>query len=272
MLVFPNAKINIGLNVVSRRSDGYHNLETFFYPIPLCDILEFIPAQKTDLTIIGTPISGNIESNLVMRAYQLLRNNFKLPNLSICLQKKIPMGAGLGGGSSDAAFMLKALNTYFDLQLSELQLENYAAQLGADCPFFIRNAPTLATGIGNEFTPINISLTDWYIILVKPNIHISTAEAYAHVSPSPWEIPLKEALHSPIQKWQQTIQNDFENSCFSAYPILPKIKQRLYDAGAVYAAMSGSGSTMYGLFKDEPKTTKLNMNEITDTCFCLKLN
>lgn len=270
MLVFPNAKINIGLNVVSRRPDGYHNLETFFYPISLCDALEFIPAAKTELTVVGKSLDGTPETNLVMRAFRLLQNRFHLPELAICLQKHIPTGAGLGGGSADAAFMVKALNTYFDLQLSDDELENYAAELGADCAFFVRNRPTLATGIGNEFEPFSLSLSGWHLLLVKPNIHISTAEAYARVQPRPWEVPLRELLALPISEWRYEIRNDFEVSCFAAHPVLAQIKAEMYDLGATYAAMSGSGSAMYGLFSEKPPCRKWSETASCDS-FCFEL-
>lgn len=271
MIVFPNAKINLGLNVVSRRTDGYHNLETVFYPIPLCDVLEFLPAEKTSLQIVGKPVVGNVESNLVMRAYRLLAEKFALPNLAICLQKNIPMGAGLGGGSSDAAFMLRALNDTFALQITDDELEKMAATLGADCAFFIRNKAAFATGIGNQLTPSKLSLNGFYLVLVKPDIHISTAEAYSQIVPKMWEIPLSQLLAQPISAWRNTICNDFEPSCFAEHPLLAHIKQQLYTFGATYAAMSGSGSTIYGIFEQKPT---FNLNEIDPASekFVLKLN
>ena len=252
MVTFPNAKINLGLNVVSRREDGYHNLETVFYPINLCDALEFIPAIKTSLNVAGLPVEGDIEQNLVVRAFRLLQKEFQLPELEIVLLKHIPMGAGLGGGSADAAFMLKLLNEHFQLNLSVQQLEYYAAKLGADCPFFIRNKPVFAAGIGNEFTPINLSLKGYSLVLIKPDVHVSTAEAYAHVTCQRWCVSLMEVIEMPVEKWRQFLFNDFETSVFLTYPELATIKQKLYDEGAVYAAMSGSGSTVYGIFKDKP--------------------
>ena len=252
MVTFPNAKINLGLNVVSCREDGYHNLETVFYPVALSDALEFAPAEKTSLNLVGLSVEGDIEQNLVVRAFRLLQKEFQLPELEIALLKQIPMGAGLGGGSSDAAFMLKLLNEQFKLHLSDVHLEAYAAKLGADCPFFIRNKPVFAAGIGNEFTPINLSLKSYSLVLIKPDVHVSTAEAYAHVACQRWDVPLKEVMAMPIEKWRQYLVNDFETSAFEAHPELAAIKQQLYDAGAVYAAMSGSGSTVYGIFKDKP--------------------
>lgn len=239
--------------MVSRRSDGYHNLETVFYPINLCDALEFVPAAKTSLNVAGLPVAGDIEQNLVVRAFRLLQCDFQLPELEIALLKNIPMGAGLGGGSADAAFMLKLLNKHFRLNLSAEQLETYAAKLGADCPFFIRNKPIFAAGIGNDFTTLEVSLKGYYLVLVKPEVHVSTAEAYAHVACQRWDVPLMEVMAMPIEKWRYYLVNDFEISVFEAHPELAAIKQQLYDAGAVYAAMSGSGSTLYGIFNTKPE-------------------
>ena len=253
MITFPNAKINLGLNVVNRRLDGYHNLETVFYPINLCDALEFVPAVKTSLNVAGLPVAGDIEQNLVVRAFRLLQRDFQLPELEIALLKNIPMGAGLGGGSADAAFMLKLLNEHFRLNLSAEQLETYAAKLGADCPFFIRNKPVFAAGIGNEFSSLEVSLKGCYLVLVKPDVHVSTAEAYAHVACQRWHVPLMEVMAMPLEKWREYLFNDFEISVFEAHPELAVIKQQLYDTGAVYAAMSGSGSTLYGIFKTKPE-------------------
>ncbi|MCB9071359.1 MAG: 4-(cytidine 5'-diphospho)-2-C-methyl-D-erythritol kinase [Prevotellaceae bacterium] len=253
MITFPNAKINLGLNVVSRRPDGYHNLETVFYPINLCDALEFVPAVTTSLKVAGLPVSGDIEHNLVVRAFRLLQRDFQLPELEIALLKNIPMGAGLGGGSADAAFMLKMVNEHFKLALSEDTLETYAAKLGADCAFFIRNKPVFAAGIGNEFRSLEVSLKGYYLVLVKPDVHVSTAEAYAHVACQRWQVPLMEVMAIQLEQWREYLFNDFEISVFEIHPELAVIKQQLYGAGAVYAAMSGSGSTLYGIFKTKPE-------------------
>lgn len=263
MITFPNAKINLGLNVVSRRSDGYHNLETVFYPINLCDALEFVPATKTSLNVAGLPVAGDIEQNLVVRAFRLLQRDFQLPELEIALLKNIPMGAGLGGGSADAAFMLKMVNEHFHLALSAEQLETYAAKLGADCPFFISNKPVFAAGIGNEFTALEVSLKGYYLVLVKPDVHVSTAEAYAHVACQRWQVPLMEVMAMPLEKWRHYLVNDFEASVFVAHSELATIKQQLYDAGAIYAAMSGSGSTLYGVFKTKPELVFPNCRVFT---------
>ena len=251
MISFPNAKINLGLNVVGVRSDGYHNLETVFYPIPLCDALEIVPAKRLSLNILGLPVEGDWEKNLVVRAFRLLQEDFGIPEVAIVLQKNIPMGAGLGGGSSDAAFMLKMLNEQFALHLTTEQLERYASQLGADCAFFAQNKPVFAEGIGNEFSPISLSLKGWHVVLIKPDTHISTAEAYRGVKCVAPDVRLREALQCPMAAWKDCVCNDFEASVFPLHPELGEIKQWLYDSGAVYAAMSGSGSTIYGIFQSD---------------------
>lgn len=254
MITFPNAKINLGLRITERRPDGYHNLETIFYPIHLEDALEVVPLkdnkQEYDLKITGTPIDGTPEDNLVVRAYRLLKQDFDLPPIHIYMYKHIPLGAGLGGGSSDAAFMIKLLNEKFALGMTTGQMEAYASRLGADCAFFIQDRPVLATGIGNEFTPIDLSLKGMYIVLVKPSVSVSTREAYAGVTPQRPDVPLTTLIRRPIEEWRDCIVNDFEPSVFRAYPEIAAIKDKLYDMGAVYASMSGSGSTVYGIFRE----------------------
>ncbi|MDR1562457.1 MAG: 4-(cytidine 5'-diphospho)-2-C-methyl-D-erythritol kinase [Dysgonamonadaceae bacterium] len=251
MICFPNAKINLGLNVVERRTDGYHNIETVFMPIPLCDVLEVVPSEngKTTLIQTGINIDGKNSDNLVMKAYNLLKKDFHLPSISIFLRKEIPSGAGLGGGSSDAAFMIKLLNDFANLGLSNETMEDYASQLGADCPFFIRNKPLFAEGIGNIFTPINISLAGYELVIVKPDVHVSTREAYAMIKPHTPEFPLKEVIRSRVEEWKYRLVNDFEGTVFSIAPEIGHAKQEMYDAGAVYAAMSGSGSAVFGIFE-----------------------
>ena len=252
MLTFPNAKINIGLNITEKRPDGYHNLETIFYPIELCDALEFIKEEEeTKFNCSGLEIEGESNNNLIMKAYRLLKEEFDLPSINIHLHKTIPMGAGLGGGSADAAFMLKMLNKEFSLELSAQELEKRASKLGADCAFFIENKPTLAKGIGNIFEPTTINLAGYHIILIKPNVHVSTAEAYGGCKPQRWTTPLEEAIKRPITEWKDCIFNDFEKTVFIAHPELAEIKEMLYRKGAIYAAMSGSGSTIYGIFDKE---------------------
>ncbi len=267
MLLLPNCKINIGLNIVSKRSDGYHNLETVFFPIPLRDNLEFKEIENEDvpyrLVSRGVPIEGKPEDNLIVKVYLDMKAEFNLPALELSLYKNIPMGAGLGGGSSDAAAMMKGLNEAYNLQLSAEDMEKRLAKFGADCPFFVRNKPAYATGIGDELTNCNVSLKDKFIVLVKPDVFVSTKEAYAHVTPKLPAIPLAEAIKLPIETWKEQIVNDFEQSVFPFHPELPAIKQTLYDMGAVYASMSGSGSTMYGIFnRPTPEA-----NEVFDKCF-----
>lgn len=257
MITYPNAKINIGLNITERRPDGYHNIESIFYPINLQDAVEIKTIEGEEpqggykLKVSGTILDGTPDDNLVVKAYQLLRKDFNFPAQKIHLYKHIPVGAGLGGGSSDAAAIIKMLNDKFALGLTSEQMQHYAVQIGADCPFFINNTPVFATGIGNIFTPIELSLHGKTIILVKPDIFVSTRDAYALVTPSPAAIPLTEAIKQPIQEWKQAITNDFEKSVFTKYPEIAAIKDKLYDMGALYASMSGSGSAVYGIF-DSP--------------------
>lgn len=254
MIIYPNSKINIGLNVVEKRKDGYHNLETVFYPINLQDALEIenIEGQAPDcgyqLKVAGTILDGTPDDNLIIKAYKLLKKDFDLPPISIYLYKHIPTGAGLGGGSSDAAYMIKALNGRYKLGLSVEKMEEYAVMLGADCPFFINNKPVFATGIGNVFQPINLSLKGKTLILVKPDIFVSTRDAYSAVTPKAPEKSLTELLSQPIETWKDSVVNDFEASVFPKYPEIAAIKDKLYDLGAVYASMSGSGSSVYGIF------------------------
>lgn len=256
MITFPNAKINIGLHITRRRPDRYHDLETLFYPIELCDILEIVPAKgdATTLDITGIAVDGNIEDNLVMRAYGLLQSQYSLPAVEMHLHKVIPFGAGLGGGSADAAFALRMLRDMFSLPVTDDELAQQAARLGADCPFFIYNKPLIATGIGDCFAPIDFSLKGKNIVLVKPNIAVSTAEAYAQVTPAVPHTTLAQKLALPIEEWRNCVVNDFEKSVFATHPHIESIKQRLYDMGAVYAAMSGSGSSVFGIF-DTPCDT-----------------
>lgn len=251
----PNAKINLGLNIVSKREDGYHNLETVFYPIGLFDELKVkvLPENEVfQFQLKGIKLDSKPGDNLVEKAYRLLAADYKLSPVRIDLMKKIPVGAGLGGGSSDAAFMLKVLNDIFRIGLNNFQLEQYAAKIGADCAFFIRNKPVFATGTGNIFSTIDINLTGYSWVLVKPQIHVSTALAYANVVPASPEMSLTEIIKQPVSAWKSIMINDFELSVFKQFPEIATIKQKLYDAGALYASMSGSGSSVFGIFENAP--------------------
>jgi 4-diphosphocytidyl-2-C-methyl-D-erythritol kinase len=260
MLCFPNAKLNLGLFVTEKRSDGFHNIETILIPIALCDALEITNIERkgvcdTPLHIHGLQIAGNPNDNLVFNAYKLLKNDFDLPNIHIDLLKKIPFGAGLGGGSSDATFMLKLLNQKFSLQISDEKLENYARQIGSDCAFFVKNKPVFAYEKGDKFEPINLDLSNYQIVLICPPIHVNTKTAYQNIVPKPVGaehasplLHLRNIADIPVSEWKNVLKNDFESFVFSQHPILSNIKQELYKAGAIYASMSGSGSAIFGLF------------------------
>ena len=249
MLSFPNAKINLGLRITGKLPNGYHSIESCLYPIPWTDTLEFIPKKKSSFETSGLPISGKEADNLVVKAYRLLKSEYPLPELSIHLLKSIPMGAGLGGGSADAAFMLRMLNEEFQLFLDDSLLEDYAAQLGSDCPFFIKNQPALATGTGTDLKPISLDLSGMHLLVINPGIHVGTKEAYAGVHPSPSDQDLEALLLSKdFGAWKRALVNDFEKTVFALHPSLAEIKSQLYEMGAQYAAMSGSGSTLFGLF------------------------
>ena len=263
MLLFPNAKINIGLNVISKRNDGYHTIETVFYPIGLKDALEFVEnhSNKVNLTLSGIPMDLDPSNNLIMKAYHLMAARKKLPGLDIHLHKVIPFGAGLGGGSSDAAFFLKALNERFELKFSKAEVSAFALQLGADCSFFIENKPSFATGIGEIIEPIEINLQGYFLVLVKPLFGVATKEAYASVRPSIPVHSLSESLNKKPGEWLNLIKNDFESSVFKIYPEIKIIKDKLLDNGAMYASMSGSGSSVFGLFKSEPDLAQFDLKE-----------
>lgn len=249
MIVFSNCKINIGLHIVSKRNDGYHNIETVFYPLPLFDVLELIDANETALTLKGILIPGNPQNNIVLKAYQLLKKDFPaLPPVHFYLLKNIPPGAGLGAGSANGAFALTALNKKFQLNLSTEQLINYALQLGSDCPFFIVNQPCFATGRGEKMQPVPVDLSQYQIVIVNPGIHVSTPWAFKQLQPEQPQRSLQELILMPVEEWKNFITNDFEIPVFKAHPEIESIKDNLYNAGAVFAIMSGSGSTVYGLF------------------------
>lgn len=268
MLLNPCAKINIGLYVTEKRADGYHNLETVFYPVPLCDELELRPLRGSSapwhLQTVGTVVEGRPEDNLVVRAFESLRADFPdLPSLDIYLKKRIPAGAGLGGGSSDAAAMMRGANELCGLGLSDDELERRVARLGADCAFFVRSQPAFATGIGDILTPLPLSLKGLVLLLVKPADFVSTREAYAGVRPRRPRHDLREAIAAPVEAWRDTVENDFEESVFAGHPRIAAIKQTLYDMGALYASMSGSGSAVFGLFRQRQESAA----EVFSDCF-----
>lgn len=266
MICFPNAKVNLGLNIVSKRPDGYHNLETFFYPIAIKDALEVIVKEEQPEDTFfeaGIKIDSSPDNNLVMKALRLMREYYTFPPVEVHLLKKIPFGAGLGGGSADASFMLKLLNNVFDLKATDNELAALAVWLGADCPFFIYNRPVFATGIGEIFEDVDLSLKDYWFVLVKPDIHVSTKDAFSLISPTMPEQSLKDIVALPVTEWKSLMMNDFEKSVFAQYPAISSIKDQLYDLGAVYASMSGSGSSVFGIFKEEPQ----NLQTLFAGCF-----
>ena len=247
MILFSCAKINIGLNILSKREDGYHNISSVFYPVSSCtDILEITEQEHFSFESSGIEIPKG--ENLCEKAFSLLRKDFSFPNVHIHLHKQIPIGAGLGGGSTDAAFTLKGLNELFELEISSKKLEEYVLQLGADCPFFIDNTPKYVEGIGEKMTSIDLNLSRFEIRLINPEIHISTAEAYGGITPQIPKTNLLDLINQPMENWKGKIKNDFEKSIFEKHSKLQSIKQQLYKDGAIYASMSGSGSTLYGFF------------------------
>ena len=263
MITFPCAKINLGLNIVEKRTDGYHNLETVFYPIPLYDALEikhmgeeFPSLVDCDLKVTGNIVDCNEADNLVIKAYNLLAKDYKLPRVHAHLFKYIPSQAGLGGGSSDAAYMIRLLDERFRLNIGKAEMERYAAKLGADCAFFISSEPVFATGIGNVFSPIKgirETLKGYYITIIKPNVAVSTKEAYANIIPHKPKICCRDIIKQSIETWRDLLVNDFEESVFKLHPEVENIKNKLYEQGAIYAAMSGSGSSLFAIFKAEPQ-------------------
>ncbi len=255
MIEFPNAKINLGLRVLHKRPDGYHDIESIFLPVPWCDNLEIIQNKSTDKITwknYGLNIHGNPNDNLISKAYNLLDKDFSLPPVNINLLKQIPMGAGMGGGSSNAAFALKAFNNIFNLSLNDAQLMQCASQLGADCSFFIQNKPAAVHGIGDKISIIDFKWPCNYIYIVYPPYHINTADAYKNMIPKDiYDTTLIELIKQPIQIWKDTIFNDFENYAFSIYPEILALKNKIYNSGALYASMTGSGSAVYGFFDNK---------------------
>lgn len=250
MIVFPNAKINIGLNVVEKRIDGFHNIESIFYPVmELFDVLEIIKADKLHFFSSGITIPGSKPDNLCLKAYQLIQSDYKISPVHIHLHKVIPIGAGLGGGSADAAFTLRALNELFKLHLTEEQLIGYARKLGSDCAFFIKNKPVYAFGKGDEFESLALDLSKFEIKIEYPNTHVGTAEAYAGVHPKKSVTNIKEAIQLPVSEWRNALKNDFEESIFPNHPQIKLAKEKFYTEGALYASMTGSGSAVFGIMK-----------------------
>lgn len=270
MIDFPCAKINLGLNVVERRSDGYHNLQTVFFPIPICDALEIktmnerFPSEVAcDLKVSGNGVCCNETDNLVVKAYNIIAADYDIPRVHAHLYKNIPSEAGLGGGSSDAAFMIRLLDQRFRINIGNAAMETYAARLGADCPFFITAEPSYAEGIGERLSPVNITdnnLAGYFLVVVKPQVAVSTREAFSLITPKMPDYCCRDVVAQPIEKWRDMLSNDFEKSVFTLYPQLADIKNRLYNMGAAYAQMSGSGSSIFGLFK-----TDVDKNVIEDS-------
>lgn len=254
MITFPNCKINLGLWVTQRRPDGYHNIQTVMMPVPWCDILEIVPANgpETTLTITGIQINSPLEKNLCYKAWLLMADKYAIPPVSVHLHKVIPAGAGLGGGSSDASFTLRMLNTMFSLNLDNEILRSLAVQLGMDCSFFIENVPALSTGRGEFLKPVSLNLNGYYILIVKPPVHVSTAAAFLGTKPLYRENSIDEITNLPVPEWKREIHNDFENTVFDLYPEILDIKNIMYRHHAAYAAMSGSGSAVFGLFSEAP--------------------
>jgi 4-diphosphocytidyl-2-C-methyl-D-erythritol kinase len=254
MLLFSNCKINIGLRITAKRMDGFHDLESIFYPVPWYDVLEIIESDQTGISITGINIPGEISNNLCLRAWKMLREDFPLlPCVQIHLHKTIPTGAGLGGGSSNGAFMLKALNTKFNLGLNSEELSAYALRLGSDCPFFITNQPAVARGRGEILQPINLSLQGYYLVLANPGIHVATGWAFEQLSPAIPKKPIEELCGLPVSEWERAgIKNDFESPVFKQHPIISALRLAMVEKGALFAAMTGTGSTCFGIFAKDP--------------------
>ena len=251
MISFPNAKINIGLRVLHKRRDGFHELESIFYPVGVKDVLEIIESKELKFSSSGIAIPGNESDNLCLKAYELIRRDFDLPPVHIQLHKHIPIGAGLGGGSADASFLIRLVNHKFKLEMDSVKMESIASELGSDCAFFIRNVPSYARGRGEVLDPIELDLGNYNLVLVMPQVHVSTADAFRGIIPGEPSHNLLDLIRKPVEDWKDLILNDFEGSVLKKYPQIQTIKSALYDAGAVYASMSGSGAAVYGIFNDD---------------------
>ena len=262
MIIFPNAKINLGLNIIGRRDDGFHDIETIFYPVGIKDALEIVEAPEFKFSASGIPVSGNPDENLCVKAWNLLSADHKLPNVHMHLHKQIPIGAGLGGGSADGAFCIRLINDKFKLGLSADIMEGYARQLGSDCAFFIRNKPVLATGKGDIFQDINLSLESYFLVLVMPPVHVNTAEAYRGIQLKQNSFALADLQNLPIEDWRPVLENAFEEMIFKNHPVIENLKEELYRSGALYASMSGSGASVYGIFKNEISLPELEQNNL----------
>ena len=253
MILFPPAKINLGLNVLYKREDGFHELDTCMLPIAVSDVLEMLLSENFEFKQTGLTVDGDQEMNLVVRAFRLMQERFHIPNVAIHLRKNIPMGAGLGGGSSDATYTILGLNEMFNLKLTKIELREIASQLGSDCAFFVENKPQLAKGRGEILSTIQLHLLGYYMKIVNPGIHIGTAEAYNDIKFSTPETSVEQVLDLPIDQWQELLQNSFEKGVFSNHPEIGQLKSKLLEEGAIYASMSGSGSTVYGIYSSQPK-------------------
>ncbi|MBN2175965.1 MAG: 4-(cytidine 5'-diphospho)-2-C-methyl-D-erythritol kinase [Bacteroidales bacterium] len=253
MICFPNCKINLGINIIDKRNDGFHNIETILYPLPLHDILEVITAPDGNFRffLTGFELDSIAEDNLVVKAYKLLKDEFQLEPVKVHLHKVIPSGAGLGGGSADAAFMISCLNDLFDLKLNKFQMHNFASQLGSDCSFFLENKPVFATQRGDKFSSVELDLSKYQIIVVRPNIHIPTKKAYSWIKPEHPGKSILEIIDKPVVQWKDSLVNDFEKPVFKRFPLLKDIKADLYRSGAAYASMTGSGAAIFGIFENE---------------------
>ena len=260
MIAYPHAKINLGLNVVSKRDDGYHNLETVFYPVQWCDIMEILPGPQhskgIEVHFTGLPVAGKHADNLCVKAYELLRQNYSLRAVKLYLHKQIPMGAGLGGGSADAAFFVKKVNELFSLGISDDEMRELVMKLGADCAFFIEGKPVYAEERGDKFSPLEFSLKGYHVLVVYPGIHVATSTAFANIVPAAAPNNCRDIVTKrPLAEWKDLLTNDFEKTVFKAHPEIEAVKKKLYDAGAIYASMSGSGSAVYGIFNESPETS-----------------
>jgi len=257
MVLFPTAKINLGLRVSGKRKDDFHNIESVFYPIPMSDVIEFCEAQEFKLEIFGKTVPGKLSENILFTTWKLLHDYYNIPPLAVILLKNIPAGSGLGGGSADAAFFLKGMNDFFGLMITPEKLAEFALQLGSDCPFFLYNAPAFVSGRGEVIQPVEHVLNGLWLVLVIPEIHVSTAEMFSRVHPEIAEMPLTEIMKLPVGSWPGLLSNDFEKVVFTVYPRLVKIKQALMGKGALFASMTGTGSALYGIFERKPETAGL---------------